>query len=84
MISIWMNRSCRSNYEQFHRLNDIKKHPKFPNKKRVLDLTNYDSKDDSDDESDLFKEINIIDEKKSGNKKKCKDFNSNIFSIIDC
>jgi putative phage-type endonuclease len=65
---------------EFYRLNDIKKHPKFPNKKRVLDLTNYDS----DDESELFKEINIIDEKKSGNEKKCKDFNSNIFSIIDC
>jgi putative phage-type endonuclease len=68
---------------EFYRVNDIKKHPKFPNKKKVLDLTNYDSKDDSDDESELFKEINIIEEKKSGNKKKCKDFNSNIFSIID-
>ena len=62
---------------EFYRVNDIKKHPKFPNKKKVLDLTNYDS----DDDSELFKEINIIE---TGNEKKCKEFIPNIFSIIDC
>jgi putative phage-type endonuclease len=35
---------------EFYRINDIKKHPKFPVKKNILDLTDYQ---DSNDECDI-------------------------------
>jgi putative phage-type endonuclease len=66
---------------EFYRLNDIKKHPKFPNKKRVLDLTD----NNSDEESDIFKDIKMI-ETESETKTKVstkKDFNPDIFSIVE-